>query len=179
MPAATLISVEEFERLPGPEDGYLELVEGEVVFLSTPDFTHNRIQDNLVQLLKALLRTEGFCSAEQPFSGKGTSRLRADVGFTRWERVPKSGVVQGSPDFVVEIDSPSNREREMVRKRRICFDSGCAEFWTVFPDERFVGVERGGAFVDYWPGQSVVVPFSDGGAIAVEAIFEGIDEDAD
>ena len=175
MPAATLVSVEEFERLPDPEDGYLELYEGEVVPVSTPDFKHHRVGYNLVLLLLPLLRAQGIVSAEQPFSGKGTSRMRADVGFTRWDRVPKSGVVQGSPDFVIEIDSPSNREREMVRKRRICFDSGCAEFWTVFPDERFVRVERGGAFVDYWPGQAVVVPFTDGGAIAVEAIFEGID----
>ena len=175
MPAATLVSVEEFERLPDPEDGYLELHEGEVVLVSTPDFKHHRIEYNLVVLLIPLLRARGVCGAEQPFSGKGTSRMRADVGFTLWERVPKSGVVPGSPDFVIETDSPSNKEREMVRKRRICLESGCAEFWTVFPDERFVRVERGGAFVDYWPAQSILVPFSDGGTIGVDAVFEGID----
>ena len=66
-----------------------------------------------------------------------------------------------------------------MRKRRICFDSGCSEYWTVFPELRFLRVERGGAFVDYSPGQSVAVPFSDSGSIAVEAIFEGVEEGVD
>ena len=179
MPAATLVTVEEFERLPNPEDGYLELHEGEVVFVSTPDLKHNQLQDRIAELLKPLLRSLGYCSTEQPFSGAGKSRMRADVGFTVWERVrhaPRRGVIQGSPDLVIEIDSPSNKEREMVRKRRICFGSGTAEFWTVFPEERYLRVERPGEPVtDYWPGQSVPVPFTDGATITVDAIFEGLD----
>lgn len=176
MPATTLVSVEEFERLPDPEDGYLELHEGEVVVVSTPDIEHNRVQDNLVQLIKPVLKSLGLCTAEQPFSGPRGSRVRADVGFTRWERIPARGVIDGSPDFVIEIDSPSNRERDMVRKRRICFSSGCAEYWTVFPDERYLCVHRPReAVVEVWSGESVPVPFTDGLSISVDAIFEGLE----
>ena len=102
--------------------------------------------------------------------------MRADVGFTRWERVPKSGVIDGSPDFVIEIDSPSNMERDMLRKRRICFNSGCLEFWTVFPDERYVRVKRPGqTTVEYWSGDIVPVPFTEGATIPVDAMFERLD----
>ena len=176
MPAATLITVEEFERLADPEDGHLELHEGEIVFVSTPDFSHHRIEYNLVDLLKPLLKERGLCFAEQPFSAGSRSRMRADVGFTRWERVPQRGVIEGSPDLVIDIDSPSNKDREMYRKRSLCLTSGCAEFWTIYPEFRSVLVERlGPSVTDYTAGQTIPVPFTDGATIPVDAIFDGID----
>jgi Uma2 family endonuclease len=90
--------------------------------------------------------------------------------------VPRSGVISGSLDLVIEIDSPSNKDSEMERRQQICLDSGCSEFWNIYPERKKVRVERQeGTVTRCGPGQAIPVPFTEGATIPVDSIFEGLD----
>jgi len=42
--------------------------------------------------------------------------------------------IEGVPDLVFEILSPSNAERDRVEKRRLYAEAEAPEFWIVSPD---------------------------------------------
>lgn len=52
----------------------------------------------------------------------------------------ESTVLKGSPEWVIEIRSPSNRRSEEKRKRQSYFDSGAEVIWDVYHEERKIWV---------------------------------------
>ena len=50
--------------------------------------------------------------------------------------------VQGAPDLVIEIGSPSTRRRDETIKRRLYERSDVLEYWIVDPDIEVVRVQR-------------------------------------
>jgi Uma2 family endonuclease len=50
--------------------------------------------------------------------------------------------VQGAPDLVIEIGSPSTRQRDETIKRHLYERSGVSEYWVVDPDIDVVRVYR-------------------------------------
>ena len=48
--------------------------------------------------------------------------------------------IQGAPDLVVEIVSPSNPERDLIRKRDIYARHGVREYWIADPITRLIRV---------------------------------------
>jgi len=55
-----------------------------------------------------------------------------------------SANVQGVPELVVEIGSPSTRKRDETIKRRLYEKSGVSEYWVVDPELDVVRVYRAG-----------------------------------
>ena len=53
--------------------------------------------------------------------------------------------MQGVPELVVEIGSPSTRKRDETIKRRLYERSGVSEYWVVDPELDVVRVYRAGA----------------------------------
>ena len=81
----------------------------------------------------------------------GTMRLwpglvrMPDLAFTSWERIPNRRLpnVQGptlSPDWCIEVLSPSNTAKEMKRKRSEYFKVGTRLVWQIYPKKRSVEV---------------------------------------
>lgn len=64
--------------------------------------------------------------------GKG---VIPDLSFIRREReselLTPDGKVQGAPDLVVEVVSPSTRTRDTVQKLRDYYESGVAWYWLI------------------------------------------------
>jgi Uma2 family endonuclease len=50
--------------------------------------------------------------------------------------------VQGAPELVIEIGSPSTRQRDETIKRHLYERSGVSEYWVVDPDIDVVRVYR-------------------------------------
>lgn len=136
-----------------------------------------KIEDRLVELLKAVLpRAEYRVFSEMPFE-PGLNDRSANVGVVRSDRdaiAETSGVLPGAPEMVVEVWSPSSRRTELAAYRKLCFEHGTLVFWLVHPEKRTVAVTRRddpGKTVTFEAGERVpLAPLSEG-AVGVETIF--------
>lgn len=111
-----LMTVEEYSRLPEESGGfYYELHHGELVKVCRPKPKHYKTQRRLRQLLEAAAGEAGIVDTEMAFSGLPEYELRvADVAFVfkeRWEQMAPDVYLQGAPDLVIEVLSPSNSRR--------------------------------------------------------------------
>ena len=78
--------------------------------------------------------------------------------------------MEGAPDLVIEVLSPSNTAAEMLDKRNLCLETGSREFWVVDVDHRQVEVSiPDGHTITYKRG--LEIPLFFGGRISVDAIF--------
>jgi len=137
------MTVEEFAALPESETAFCELHDGEVVYMSAPKKRHTDVRDNAFQALAPVSRPLGKLSPEIGFQCGRSDLREADLGFCFWERwraVPDDSWLQGAPDLIIEIMSPSNSKREMIEREKFCLANGCREFWTMYPEERRIRV---------------------------------------
>jgi Uma2 family endonuclease len=173
-----LMSFAEFERLPdSPLGARYELRHGEVFQVPPPMHRHILVQRRLVRLLDVAASTTGEVCMELPYRPLPDYEFRyADVGFVtrdRWERISPTGNLQGAPELVVEVLSPSNTVAEMLERRNVCLENGGREFWLVDIDHRSVEVSTpDGRSITYKSGQSIALLFAPGATLAVDAIFD-------
>jgi len=138
-----LLTVEEYAKIPDPPGGHYELHHGELVFASYPIFEHALAQKQLVRILERIC-TGWFVDKEFAFRPLPEYEVwAADVAMIpqqRFRTIPRKGWLEGSPDLVVEVLSPSNTARKLYDRERICFDGGCSEFWIVDPNAKTIRV---------------------------------------
>jgi Uma2 family endonuclease len=88
----------------------------------------------------------GVVVGEQGMMNLVRGLVRApDVSFVGWEQFPTRQISDDPvphlhPDLAVEVYSKGNTRREMARKRREYFRSGCRLVWMVYPRMRTVDV---------------------------------------
>jgi len=174
---AGLLTVEEFLKVPDPKEGHNELHHGEVVVMPPPKRGHSRIQRRILALLTRLAGADTVAEVEMPFRPLPENEVWvADVGLARAEREQSAAddeYLQGSPDLVVEVLSPSNTVDEINEKMSLCMDTGCSSFWVVDPKRKRVSVTEGDVTKHYGPSATAAIScvlFA--GRIQVREIFE-------
>ncbi len=123
----------------------LELIDGELLVSPTPSDMHQRVSSNLVYALEQHIRPRRLGAV---FAAPLTVRLSAenavqpDILFLNRERasVLDGGIVNGAPDLVMEILSPSTRDVDLTRKRALYERFGVLEYWVIDVDARSVTV---------------------------------------
>ncbi len=132
-----------------PEDGKRhELIDGEHVVTPSPNMKHQAVLRNLAGLIWSYLRTHRvgqvfFAPFDVVFSDFDV--VEPDLLFVLKERqsqILTAANVQGAPDLVVEIGSPSTRKRDETIKRRLYERFGVAEYWVIDPELDEVTVYR-------------------------------------
>src|SRR5580704_13617162 len=112
-----LITVEQYRQLPDREDVIQELHWGMVVTLSRPKMRHAKLQLHLVDLLRPKAEHLGVVATEVAFRALPEYELRgADVAFVsreRWEATSDDDNLDGSPELVIQVLSPSNTKAEV------------------------------------------------------------------
>lgn len=135
----------EFARLPSEGSKRHEIIDGELFVTPSPTSRHQRIVTDIVTLLNSFVRSnhlgEVFVSPLDVLFAEG-DYLEPDILFLRAGR---SGVVtdrgvEGAPDLVVEVLSPSTEARDRGIKLDRYRLYGVAEYWVVDPDARAVEV---------------------------------------
>jgi Uma2 family endonuclease len=170
-----LMTFAEFERLPNTPEGFLyELRHGELIKLTPPKIEHGRVQWRIRRLLESAAATAGIVTNELGFRALPDHEYRvADVAFVskaRWDAA--KDYLDGAPEIVVEVLSPSNSATEMIEREKLCFENGCREFWLVDSELRLVKVSTpDGHSIAYHAGQEIPSPLLNGGRLAVDAIF--------
>ena len=135
---AQLMTVAEFNKLPD-DDGpvYHELRHGEVVAVPRPKIEHILIQVRLCDFLRPLAPPGSFVKDEMPFQSSEYELRVADVAWVsaeRWSVVDRKGYLQGAPELVIEVLSPSNTASEMYEKEQLCSrtEPRNSGWWTPF-----------------------------------------------
>ena len=132
-----------------PDDGQRhELIDGEHYVTPSPASKHQRIVWNLNGLLYIYLRDHPVGKAfgaplDVVFSHFDV--VEPDLLFIAAERASRvltEKNVQGAPDLVVEIGSPSTRKRDETIKRRLYERFGVTEYWVIDPELDAIKIYR-------------------------------------
>jgi Uma2 family endonuclease len=171
------LTVEEFRSLPedsGPV--YHELHHGEIVTMTRPKLKHSLLQRRLRRLLETVAEPESFVDVEVAFRPLPEHELwSADVAYLSAERFKQADPednIQGAPDIVIEVLSPSNTVAEITDKEKLCLENGATQFWVVYPGRRWVKVSTAdGLTITYRSGQEIPLDLF-ASKLSVDAIFD-------
>jgi Uma2 family endonuclease len=168
-----VLTFAEFEQLPWPEFGQLELRNGEVFQVAPPQNPHYLVAQNLRRALTEAAGSVGEAGTEFGFRLNDREYRIVDVAFLRWEdwaNMKLQKYFTSAPELVVEILSPSNTHSEMVERETLCLENGAREFWVVDLERHQVRVSTSnGHFHTYKPGDQIPLHF--GGSITVDNSF--------
>lgn len=167
----TLITVEEYERIPPPEDGWYELHHGELIHVTRPVRRHYDLQRRLRDLLKPTCEARGYLiDIEYAYRPLPDNEVwGADVAavlLERHERVDKW--LLGSPELVIEVKSPSNR-RVVDKAMTTLAGEGAVEFWFVDQNGQTVTVYSKLSGTRVYSGRDILSPAITGLALCAAA----------
>jgi Uma2 family endonuclease len=173
-----LMTFAEFEKLPDEVCRNSELRHGELIEMPPPKQVHTWLQQRIMRRLDRHAEPYGVVGMEIPFQPVPENEYyRVDVAFVsskRWN-ANRSGYLQGSPEIVIEVLSPSNTFSEMNDRRRLFLETGCLEFWVVDIDQFQIDVSTpDGITTTYRRSQSIPLPLFGDAVISVDEIFQGL-----
>jgi Uma2 family endonuclease len=166
--------------MPDDDSVRTELDEGELITMPPAGWDHGSHGVNITAMLHNFVKKHRLgrvLSADTGFR-LGNETVRApDVAFVRKDRVDalKSiGFAKGAPDLAVEIFSPSDSVRQLMRKVKQYFAAGCHTVWIVYPGRREIHVlEAGGLDRLLCVGDTLQAPeLLPGFSVTVSEIFE-------
>ena len=144
-----LITYEEY--LAGPETRERkEIVDGVLVMYAAPTFFHQIVLSDLNDPVKQFVRdnrlgTVLFAPVDVIIRRDPLRVRQPDLMFVSNERAEilgQSGQIEGGPDLVVEILSPSNTRPHIERKLADYASVGIRECWLVVIEDRNIEVLR-------------------------------------
>ena len=169
------------DYLNTPDDTRYELLDGELVALSSPEEFHQRVSILLgAKLVQFAVEHSLGRIYHAPFDVvlSDMDVVQPDLIFVSNERadIITPANIQGAPDLVVEILSPSTATRDKTFKRSLYARHGITEYWMVDLTEKTITVlrlgEREFEVVDtYGEGESLTSPTFQGFTLNLDDIF--------
>lgn len=135
------VSYEEFQELPRDGSKRFELIEGEVFMTPSPNTKHQRAVGRLFRALSDFVEEndlgEVFIAPYDIVFSKWTA-LEPDLLFIRKDRrsIITEANVQGAPDLVIEILSPSNKAYDRKTKLVAYEKAGIPALWYLDPEDK-------------------------------------------
>ena len=164
-----------------PDDERWELIDGELFRMPSPNVAHQRTSRLLLLRVAPFVEERDLgevFAAPMDVVLSDTDTVEPDLLFISRERM---GIItrlniQGAPDLVAEIHSPSTAQRDLTAKRELYARHGVKEYWPIDPEARTVTVLLlgDGDFVEagvYREGDTVTSPTLEGLSFRVEEIF--------
>lgn len=124
-----------------------EIIGGDLYVTPAPTPLHQRIVTALVSILRAHVRAHGLGEVlVSPIDVvlSQTDVVQPDIVFIARanEQIIGEAAIQGAPDLVVEVLSPSTVKMDRGRKMEVYARSGIPEYWIVDPDALTVEIYR-------------------------------------
>ena len=169
------------DYLNTPDDKRYELLGGDLVALSSPGELHQRVSILLgTKLVQFAVENHLGRVYHAPFDVvlSDMDVVQPDLIFVSNERadILTPANIQGAPDLVVEILSPSTAARDKTFKRSLYARHGITEYWMVNLTEKTITIlrlgERGFEVVNtYGEGEILTSPTLRGFALSLDNIF--------
>lgn len=126
------------------DDKRYEIIEGELFEMTAPNAPHAVALMNLLLLLAPIVRAMGGMVLAAPVDVfmPGADPVEPDIMVLLpggAGRLVQRGI-EGPPDLLVEVLSPSTRGRDLLTKRALYARGGVREYWTLDADARSVEV---------------------------------------
>lgn len=176
--AARKLTYDDYAKIP-PDGHRHEILEGEEFMTPAPDVEHQRVSRKLERLLDDHVTRSGLGEVfDAPIDIVLSQEdiVQPDIVFVSTSRagIVKEKNVQGAPDLVVEITSPSTEAIDRGRKRKLYERAGVREHWIVDPQSRTVEVQEFGdprRVRIYKEGQSFPSALLAGLTVSLSALF--------
>lgn len=149
-----------------PDDGRrYEILGGELIVSPSPSSKHQWVSDELTARIRSFGLQEQLGLA---FSAPLDVRLgrhnivQPDIIFLLNEHLHRleNWGIEGSPDILVEIVSPSSRGNDRIRKSASYADHGVSEYWIVDPDSQSILTQ------ELVAGEYVPIPMTEGRVVS-------------
>jgi len=142
MSIKTLSPIEKYLKLP---EGYpAELIGGEIVMTPSPSYKHQNTAIDISSKMKIFVekKSAGIVLYEFDVHLDDENVIRPDIIFVQNGRreIIKENWVDGAPDIVVEVLSPSTITKDTIIKRDMYEKYGVKEYWIVDPENEEIFV---------------------------------------
>ena len=135
------------DLLTPPEDARrYEIIEGDLYEMPAPNLDHATVVINLIALFLPVvrsLRARLFTAPVDVFFA-GADPVQPDLVVLLPHRLDllRNRGIEGAPNLLVEVLSPTNPNHDLVRKRELYARAGVPEYWLVDPEARAIEVLR-------------------------------------
>ena len=172
----TLITAEQFYQLPQEEGREFELLDGEVIEISSATLRHNLIVTKLIWLLDSALLGRGEPAHNTDFSDGRYTTLRPDLAILLDDKLTSLDLdklpVRVPPDIVVEVISPSESALRVERRKEAYLRFGVQEVWLIYPENQYIYVHTEAGVERRHPCDSLKTPLLPGWSVEVNQIFQ-------
>ena len=133
------------DYLQTPEGGKFQLIGGEILEMTSPSLYHQRIITRLSTFINNFLSNhpiaEVFVAPLDVYFSE-TEVYQPDIILLLTESFSKmkENKIEGAPDLVVEVLSPSTAYYDLKHKKSIYEKNGVREYWIVDPIEKTVEI---------------------------------------
>jgi len=143
IPESLKFSYEDYLLLP--EDKRYEIIDGDLYMTPAPNIRHQEVSGNLELILREFVRQRDLGKVyDAPCDVVLTQYdiVQPDIFFISKERqhIITEQNIQGAPDLIVEILSPSRAWMDQRLKKALYARCGVKEYWIVDPEQKVVEV---------------------------------------
>ena len=178
MATTTTLIGAQFDAMPYEEGRRWELVNGDLISVSSLTPRHQDIVFEILLAVRRYLRQSGIAGLayqDVEFALTENDRVRPDVGVVLGEKAtrldPDKVPIPGAPDIAIEVISPTERASESHDKVRAYLRNGTAEVWQVYPKSRTVQIHRGETARSLEWSQPVETDLLPGFALQLASLF--------
>lgn len=169
------------DYLNTPEDDRCELIDGELIMAPGPNMSHQGNQTKLGWRMARFVEERDFgivFFSDTDVVLSDTDVVQPDLLFISKERqhIITEDNIQGAPDLVVEILSPSTALRDWRVKRELYALHGVKEYWLIDPTNKIVWLlllKDGSLEIEqtYGEGDTLTSVVMEGFSVSVSDIF--------
>lgn len=144
--ATRKLTYDDYLRLPDDGNRY-EIIDGELSVTPAPSTRHQSVVSNLLRLVGSFVyqrKLGRLWTAPLDVLFGRHDNVQPDLVFVSAERmeIVTDAAVQGAPDLVAEILSPSTGTRDEGVKLRLYEREGVQEYWLLYPEKGTLKVFR-------------------------------------
>ena len=141
IPKPRLLTYDDYVRLTPSDSGNYELHNGQIIYMASPIPAHQKVSMRLSSRLFNHIdrhKLGEILTAPMDVVFTPNDTVQPDILFLSNERMHLLGnkKIEGAPDLVVEILSPSNSPKEMGYKKILYEMCGVREYWVINYDKK-------------------------------------------